>query len=54
MSAKTAEARRRHTGQIGKFDADTKRVVRPNGLNGRSQKGCFGNHVNSLSVKKEK
>ena len=53
MSARAAESRRRQTANVGKFDDSTKRVIRPNGLNGRSQKGCFGNHVNSLSVKKE-
>jgi len=50
---KNAESRRRKTAKIGKFDKGLGYVPpkNANGTKGRSQRGCFGNHVNSLAEK---
>lgn len=53
---KDAASRRRRTAKIGKYSeiTNTSLFMNRNGYKGRSQKGCFGNHVNSMVNKKEK
>lgn len=52
---KNAASRRRRTAKMGKAkDGNAVEPLNQNGHHGRSQKGCFGNHVNSMVNKKEK
>lgn len=51
---KDAASRRRRTAKMGKYSKvmDTALFMNRNGYKGRSQKGCFGNHVNSMVKEK--
>lgn len=51
---KDASSRRRQTAKMGKSkDGKGVEPLNQNGHHGRSQKGCFGNHVKSLEIEKE-